>query len=369
MAESRILIGDCIEQMKKLPDSSVHCCVTSPPYYGLRNYGMDGQVGLEDTPEAYVAKLVDVFREVRRVLRDDGTLWLNLGDTYAANRTYQVHQTKGHKDHTFEAGSKVPFGLKPKDMIGIPWRVAFALQADGWWLRNEIIWNKTAPMPESCQDRCTKAHEHIFLLAKARSYYFDNEAIREPVKPSSGRNVHIPNYSIEEGKRINAEGKNYEIIKGANKRDVWTVPPKSFAEAHFATYPPDLIRPCVLAGTSEQGCCAKCGAPWEREKERVQVTRERPNSLTKRSGEPGTGNFCPNDVAGTETIHYRWVPSCDCNAECVPCTILDPFFGAGTTGVVAMNHGRNAIGCELNPAYAAIAEKRIREECGLLALT
>jgi len=299
-----ILIGDVREKIKELPDQSVHCVVTSPPYWGLRDYGKDGQIGMEDTPEEFVANLVSVFREVWRVLRDDGTLWLNLGDSYAGsgkgrNPDGTVHVSamiakQGSSAGTVMGnvkGGLVPDGLKPKDLVGIPWRVAFALQAEGWYLRQDIIWHKPNPMPESVTDRCTKSHEYIFLLSKSRQYYFDNEAIKEPAKYAGD----------DRGSRSDSRrGTIMNSVSGItaetrNKRDVWTVTTRPFKGAHFATFPPQLIEPCILAG-------------------------------------------CPPDG-----------------------TVLDPFFGAGTTGLVSQQHGRNWIGCELNAEYAEIASKRIED--------
>ena len=296
-----LLVGDCIEQMRTLPDASVNCCVTSPPYFGLRDYQVPGQIGLEDTPDAFVARLVEVFREVRRVLRDDGTLWLNLGDSYSAQGGAQVQGTKQAKGSQVgawggESRRGVP-GLKPKDLIGIPWRVAFALQADGWYLRQDIIWHKPNPMPESVRDRCTKAHEYVFLLSKGPRYYFDSEAIKEDaVKGAAGS-------SFSKGKTATHQlGRSSEKARAEdgkrNRRSVWTVTTKPFKGAHFATFPPDLIEPCILAG-------------------------------------------CP--VGGT---------------------VLDPFGGSGTTAGVAIKHGRKAILCELNPEYAALVKTRVDSIAG-----
>ncbi len=297
-------LGDCIETMRFwLPDQSIQTCVTSPPYFGLRDYGHEGQIGLEATPDAYVAKMVEVFREVRRVLRDDGTLWLNLGDSYnAAGRdghgTRQGYKQSSNRASASKADNCRPSvdWLKPKDLIGIPWRVAFALQADGWYLRQDIIWHKPNPMPESVRDRCTKAHEYIFLLSKSERYFFDGKAIREgdqiytrkasPKKiASSGA---LPNGPGTHG----GFGKDITTV-GANKRSVWTVATRPYKGAHFATYPPDLIEPCILAGSR------------------------------------------PGD------------------------TVLDPFGGSGTTAAVAKKHGRHAVLCELNPEYIPLIEQRI----------
>jgi DNA modification methylase len=315
-----ILIGDCRERLRELPDASVHCCVTSPPYFGLRDYGVDGQMGLEATPAEFVEGMVGLFREVRRVLRDDGTLWLNLGDSYAGSWGAQGHrltesddaswhgsQIKNHPKRGRQTGTIREAGLKPKDLIGIPWRVAFALQADGWWLRQDIIWSKPNPMPESVRDRCTKAHEYLFLLSKGPRYHFDAEAIAEAARyPEGPGNIH-QKYSDEYERtgdprlRTKAGLVNIGAKETRNKRSVWEVATQPFSGAHFATFPPALIEPCILAG------CPKGGA------------------------------------------------------------VLDPFGGAGTTGLVADRLGRDAILVELNPEYAALAQNRITGDAGLFA--
>lgn len=302
----KIMVGDCRQTLKTLPDCSVHCCVTSPPYFGLRDYGHDGQIGLEQTPDEFVQQMVAVFRQVHRVLRDDGTLWLNLGDSYAGSGkgpAGNLGKANNERDMTHtRASGLVPDGLKSKDLIGIPWRVAFALQADGWYLRQDIIWHKPSPMPESVTDRCTKSHEYIFLLSKSARYYFDHHSIREdaetPIDTKSAQSFKAPNGKARENYGTNED--NWLPDGKRNKRSVWTVSNKPFSGAHFATYPPDLIEPCILAGTPEGG------------------------------------------------------------------TVLDPFFGAGTTGLVADRLGRNCIGCELNPEYAMIAENRMRADGGML---
>ncbi|MDH3740293.1 MAG: site-specific DNA-methyltransferase [Hyphomicrobiales bacterium] len=307
-----------------MPDQSVNCCVTSPPYFGLRDYGVDGQMGLEETPDEYVAGMAEVFREVRRVLRDDGTLWVNLGDSYASawacNRQNVIAAGSLKKGKRKDRPNRLVNGLKEKDLIGIPWRVAFALQADGWYLRQDIIWSKPNPMPESVTDRCTKAHEYIFMMSKSPRYHFDQEAILEPSSPNTharlSQNVQDQIGSGRVPGKTNgtmkAVGRKFDPGKGnknnpsfdaamaimpphRNKRSVWTVTTKPFKEAHFATYPVKLIEPCILAG-------------------------------------------CP--VGGM---------------------VLDPFGGAGTTAVVAAKHGRQSMLIELNSDYAEIATKRIRE--------
>jgi len=300
--------GDCIDILPTLETNSIQCCVTSPPYYGLRDYGCAGQIGLEGTPNEYVEKLVQVFKEVRRVLADDGTLWLNLGDGYANNKdgntqgmsTSGLHYTNPNKDleqfrNEQQFKKRVPPGLKPKDLIGTPWRVAFALQADGWYLRQDIIWAKPNPMPESVTDRCTKAHEYIFLLTKSARYFMDMEAVREPIKDNSGQNMRAPKLGDHraDGNYDTVTTKTYSEIKGANRRSVWTITTKPFKEAHFATFPEEIPRTCILAGSKKGD------------------------------------------------------------------TILDPFSGAGTTGVVAEKLGRKYIGIELNPEYVKMSDDRM----------
>lgn len=349
-----LLNGDARTELKQIPDGTVQCCVTSPPYFGLRDYKVAGQIGLEQTPELYVAELVAVFREVRRVLRDDGTLWLNLGDSYAGSwGNYGGQNRTAGKQRAISAGSRVPNaawdertkfkppgadgfeGVKPKDLIGIPWMVAFALRADGWYLRQDIIWSKPNPMPESVQDRCTKSHEYIFLLTKSARYYYDAAAIAEPASGALYDQVE-EGYNGEGTKDYtsngvqNPSGVKARIIANArkradqfggnkhngdttqhsdgsiytgkltrNKRSVWTVPTACCKEAHFATFPPDLIRPCILAGS--------------------------------RAGD----------------------------------TVLDPFGGSGTTGQVALEEGRNVILIELNPDYCALIRHRTNVTPGL----
>ncbi len=303
-----ILQGDCIESLKKLEDQSINTCITSPPYWGLRDYGVDGQLGLEETAEEFIEGMVRVFSEVKRVLRDDGTLWLNMGDSYAMSSIRgKDSKFSGHlgamkhwgKEGSIQLGKRnLPFNLKPKNLIGMPWRLALALQADGWYLRQDIIWHKPNPMPESVRDRCTKSHEYIFLLSKKPKYYYDHEAIKEDAKYPQGPNS--PK-SIKKGQGefgMDTRGGLHKI--GANpkknKRSVWKVSTKPFKGAHFATFPKDLIEPCVLAGCPEGG------------------------------------------------------------------TVLDPFGGSGTTGIVAAQHKRNAVLLELNQEYIDLAKDRINLE-------
>jgi len=304
---NQIIQGNVLDSASwdSIPDQHIQACVTSPPYWGLRDYGVDGQLGLEKTPEEFVARMVQVFGYVRRILRDDGTLWLNLGDSYAGggmsnpsvSSTLGGGKDRGAADYSITRS--VPSGLKPKDLCGIPWRVALALQADGWWLRQDIIWHKPNPMPESVRDRCTKAHEYLFLLTKAPRYFCDMTAIAEPVADSTVSRLSQPGLPDQNGSE-RVPGKTNGNMKAVgskdtrNKRSVWTVATKPYKEAHFATFPPELIKPCVLAG-------------------------------------------CPEGAI-----------------------VFDPFMGSGTTGMVARMHGRDYLGMELNPEYIELAVKHIR---------
>ena len=305
---NKIYFGDCLNVLKTFPERSVNCCITSPPYYGLRDYGVDGQIGNEESPDEYINKLVNVFNEVKRVLTDDGTLWLNLGDSWvgsnqcagtknptpkqASNNGTNYMATENHKSKLSKLN-----GYKPKDLMGIPWMVAFALRESGWYLRQDIIWAKGNPMPESVKDRCTKSHEYIFLLSKSRKYYFDSNSIKEPRVSQHGsgnkQRKQRPNADVlhkgNQAGSIPYDGN--ETLR--NKRDVWNVNIKPCKESHFATFPDTLIEPCVLAGCPENGI------------------------------------------------------------------ILDPFMGAGTTGMVAKRHKRNYVGIELNADYIKITEERI----------
>lgn len=306
---SEVYNEDCIVGMKKLPDKIVNCCVTSPPYYGLRDYGVDGQIGLEETPEQYVQKLVEVFREVKRVLKDDGTLWLNLGDTYATPKEGNTYgtSTSAFKAKKYAEGLNLqkfkkttPLNCKPKDLIGIPWMVAFALRADRWYLRQDIIWNKPNPMPESVTDRCTKSHEYFFLLSKSRRYYYDYASIQEDT-------VTFDNLIRDrDGSKLNntpgrtrMAGLTTNQYEKRNKRSVWTVATKPYKDAHFATFPENLIVDCIKGGCQEGGI------------------------------------------------------------------VLDPFMGAGTTALVARKLNRNYIGFELNKEYIKIANNRLANELGM----
>ena len=377
--DHRIIQGDCIEGLRTLPDASVHCCVTSPPYWGLRDYGHAGQIGLEETPEAYVARMVEVFREVRRVLRDDGTCWLNLGDSYANNGLRDSSKVGGFTGDRIRRSVKgtidsrpreIPDGLKPKDLVGIPWRVAFALQADGWWLRQDIIWHKPNPMPESVRDRCTKAHEYVFLMTKSERYFYDADAVSEV----SVSGPHVRNRASnfkKAGKEVfgrHLRGAEKIVCDGTrNRRSVWTVTTKPYSGAHFAVMPAALVEPCIKAGCPEQ-CCPACGAGYERVTDRQTIRRERPNQFTSYRAINGQPD---QTKAGVSVKTLGWQPACDCAAAgTIPGTVLDPFAGSGTTLAVAAELGRSGIGCELNPEYIELANQRIaksREKVALFA--
>ena len=392
----RILVGDCLERLRTLSEESVHCVVTSPPYWGLRDYGVAGAIGLEPTLQEHLETIVTVFREVRRVLRSDGTCWLNLGDSYANDVKWGG--ASGGLNDTSAAGGysrdRKHTGLKPKDLVGIPWRVAFALQADGWWLRSEIVWHKPNPMPESVRDRPTSAHEKLFLLTKAARYFYDAEAVRVPRPHPNNPTFRVGAYpdqgttpqknSRESDKqrghsrrhagfndRWDAMSKEGQQASGANLRNVWTIPTFGFPEAHFATFPPKLVEPCIKAGTSEKGCCPECGTPWVRGMEVHD-----PDGRLGRSwhdddpkerlaiGQRGTPRGEGRPIHRTS----GWQPLCDCGAgDPIPCTVLDPFGGSGTVGLVASRLGRDAILIELNPEYAEMAERRIHGDAPLLA--
>jgi DNA modification methylase len=373
-----ILNGDVIACLRSLPDACVQCVVTSPPYWGLRDYGVEGQIGLEPTPEEYVAKMVDVFREVRRVLRDDGVLWLNLGDSYVgANNTDKGGNANFGSQGGVTTASRCKGdwqGLPQKNLVGIPWRVAFALQADGWYLRSDIIWSKPNPMPESVTDRPTKSHEYVFLLTKSSRYFYDADAIREPYAESTFKRAKSVNNAAarkDNGTAINQRGltaeqqtKAYSKVTetgGRNKRSVWHIATQSFSEAHFATFPEALVEPCIKAGTSARGACPKCGAPWRRVVEKGGGTTGA--SWHDHSNDLKRGQVAP--PSATFNGYYRrdigWQPSCTCGTEeTVPCVVLDPFGGSGTVAKVARDLGRSSILIEINPEYVQIAKKRLR---------
>ena len=437
-----ILQGDCLDQLKTLPDESVDCCVTSPPYYGLRSYLPDGhpdkalEIGLDATPEAYVARLVEVFREVRRVLKPGAVAWINLGDSYCGYKGDNYGRTKGNLPthctsvletcSRLDTGTPQTTGLKPKDLIGVPWMVAFALRADGWYLRSDIIWHKPNCMPESVTDRPTKSHEYLFLLSKSQRYYYDSIAVQEESITKDPRKPYTSQGAKDlDGRDVWHSGEKRENgdFTKRNKRTVWTIPTKPFPGSHFAVFPEKLIEPCILAGTSEKGYCPTCGKPWMRQVERSRATYHRTEDPTQTTGRKGMNRPRPGEsdryvlgitqselaamlrkaaegrecemeaVFGSKWAHWTrtdssgariptfadakeiydilgieipfdgtpggWLPSCQCACEPVPGVVLDPFFGAGTVGVVAKKLGRHYIGIELNPEYIGMAKARI----------
>ena len=377
--------GDCRAVLATLPAQSVQCIVTSPPYYGLRDYGCGGQIGLEPTPDEYVAQMVAVFREVRRVLRDDGTLWLNIGDSYnsATKGTGGATEKQATNAGAFFSARRFNGGdAKEKDLLGIPWALAFALRADGWYLRSDIIWHKPNPMPESVRDRPTKAHEYVFLLTKQPRYFYDADAIQEP-HPRDWWNE-TPSKPGNPDRKDGGGRQGAKETDGANARSVWTIATQPFSGAHFATMPPDLAERCIKAGTSERGQCPHCGASWVRIIEKGKPDSEWQarcganvgggynGQSTKGHDDAGVQNA--SDVkrrilAGLGTKRMAgWMPSCECSQhEPVPQTVLDPFGGAGTTGLVADRLRRDAVLIELNPEYAAMARARVRDDAPLIA--
>jgi len=446
-----ILNGDVLDHLKGLPDCSVQCVVTSPPYWGLRDYGtakweggdpdckhnpqkpdggeradrslplgrggiykdtcgkcgavrIDNQIGLEKTPEEYTQKMVVVFREVKRVLRDDGTLWLNLGDSYVGGGRGGKEQCGGgsFEESRYDNGMKIGLptgkidGLKPKDLVGIPWRVAFALQADGWYLRSDIIWSKPNPMPESVTDRPTKAHEYVFLMTKSARYYYDADAIREkggdPIGTHRGGSL-IKAAKGEIGDPFvscqNHSGGIESLLSSGtrNRRTVWEIATQPTPDAHFATFPEALVEPCIKAGTSERGCCAVCGAPWERIVEKGEPLESQKKACGADSeggyngiswkyenflhGKTGFSHEKENKQQNASDVKRRildgmkerissWQPTCKCNADTVPCVVLDPFGGSGTTAKVSRRLKRSCILIELNPAYIKITRGKLR---------
>jgi DNA modification methylase len=378
---NKIIFGDCRDTMRQLATDGVkvQMCVTSPPYYGLRDYGHDGQIGLEETPEQYIEAMVEVFRCVKDILSDDGVLWLNIGDSYYNYRPGKgqalVKQSVSNTsqdlpENCARRGNKLE-GLKEKDLIGIPWMLAFALRADGWYLRQDIIWHKPNPMPESVQDRCTKAHEYIFLLSKSQKYFYDNEAIKEPSEhPEDNRKSRVntstaKDFQRDVGNKLAVGDKTYPF---RNKRSVWTVNTKPYGGAHFAVFPEELIEPCILAGTSQRGHCPKCGVRWSRKVERViSQSVECPKTQSAHEARGGVGK--PTGTVGKSgggringyTTTMGWESNCDCGVNPVQDIVLDPFMGSGTTAQVAQQLGRKYFGCELNPEYKTLQDQRVAQ--------
>lgn len=401
---NQVHIGHCLDLLKRLPDRCIHSVITSPPYWNLRDYltppvywpavsyspiaGLPeitipeqmAPLGLEPDIWAFVGHLVAVFREVKRVLRNDGACWVNLGDTYVTSPpgnngkhnpdslgdgAYRRRQERqlGHGEN-MDAIYQKPKDLKMKDLAAIPWRVALALQADGWYLRSDIIWHKTNPMPESIKDRPTKAHEYVFLLSKNERYYFDQEAIRESsVRPGDiqtfgGAKSRAGNDPRNNGREDNNRqwGKDFETSETRNKRSVWSISSQPYPSAHFATFPEKLITPMVLASTSEYGCCSSCGNPWQRVVEKVKGENSSYNGSSFTKGKTRQAREHLAKVGEQErtaaTVTTGWEPTCQCGAGIAPAIILDPFAGSGTTLQVAIKHRRQAIGFDNNETYA-----------------
>lgn len=387
MSKATILQGDVRDVLATLPERHFHCAVTSPPYWGLRSYlpanspDKAREIGSEKTPQEFVATMVDVFQGVWRVLRDDGVLWLNIGDSYAGGgrggdtgRSTLQGSTIG-QDNSKLARKIIAGGLKPKDLCGVPWRVALALQADGWTLRDAVIWWKPSPMPSSQRDRCTSAYEFLFQLTKRATYYFDIDAIRTEPTAAGLTRIACPSGRgrADEGSFHNHEadefrGQRNEIgpsihPNGCAPRNVWRISSDGYKGEHYATFPVELPARCIKASTSAKGCCPDCGAPWRRIVDRTPVTRERPNELTKRTGVNGTGNHCANTVAGVEARTLGWEPACGCQRDDVErCRVLDPFNGAGTTAIACRRLGVDYTGIELDARAIEQTHARLRKE-------
>lgn len=410
-----------LDGLRGLADQSVHCIATSPPYWGLRNYGVPPQdweaieyapmpgvptvtipaqqvaLGLEADPASFVAHVVQIFREARRVLRDDGVLWVNFGDSHLSKPYRSDNPQSCSKGHTQtqvpqspmgvihnQRGTLLTTGLKPKDLVGIPWRIAFALQADGWTLRQDVIWAKGSCMPESVTDRCTKSHEYVFMFAKSQRYFFDHIAIREPAVATPGwAKQRLKGKNTWEYNNTDAR-KSVDVVQGGtnletkgivetgmrNKRSVWNINPKPYKGAHFAVWPEALVEPMILAGSSE-GCCATCGAPRQRIIERAQTGTEDYAGKWKDEDAQSSGRRIlarvraaraagnAHDAPFSQPITKGWQDSCGCGAKTIPCTVLDPFSGSGTTGAVARRLGRGYVGIDLNAEYLVLAKERI----------
>jgi len=435
IASTTLYLGDALAGLRRLADQSVHMVVTSPPYFGLRDYGtgqwaggdpdcphrvrtaqavaksqasstllstsretvghtqegyarvcgrcgavrVDQQIGLEETVDEYIHRLLDVFREVWRVLRNDGTLWLNIGDSYAGSGK-GPHGPNGAVKHERNQGFHSPgqrtYGYKAKDLMMIPARLALALQADGWYIRSEIIWHKVAPMPESVTDRPTSAHEKVYLLTKANRYYYDAEAVREQpadYERQGGTAPYTANGSATHG--IGSRSMHQMNPPSANLRNVWSLSPDPYPQAHYATFPRELPRRCILAGTSARGVCPHCGKPWAR----VTETTRTFESGSGKSGRLPVGKNGLRLQGGGETLDIRrgptvhttttgWQQTCRCPAhDPIPAVVLDPFMGSGRTALVANSLGRHAVGCELNPANIELARQQVTAGLGLLA--
>ena len=413
-----LYVGDALEVLREMPSDSAHCVVTSPPYWALRDYGVEPTawpevvysplpgfaltvppetcaLGLETDPYAFVAHLVAVFRELRRVIRPEATVWLNIGDCYASKArgsdrgwdasrlSNPVRLQKAQAASMRRTGERhrgKQHGLKSKDLAGIPWLLAFALRTDGWWLRGENIWDKANPMPESLTDRPARAHEQVFLLTKSDRVFYDYVAVRETASGTAnarGSKLSAPKAMQHPDARAGVKQNQSamigfsELVARRNLRSVWRVAAQPYRGAHFAVFPPSLIEPCILAGTSAHGCCSDCGAPWEPVNEKRSLGRHelprdhpeyRPARYIGKHDETNGGGQRYLDV-----VTVGWTPTCSCAAAVKPCVVLDPFMGAGTTALVARKHGRHAVGIERSPEYAEQVAERLAQQ-SLLAV-
>lgn len=406
-ASARIFRGEALDVLATLPPGTAQTAVTSPPYWGLRDYGVPtriwgaepgcrrhrwigngdgidvdsghgqfcercgawrGCLGLEPDPELYVEHLVEVMRQVRRALRDDGTLWLVIGDSFAKGK--RASGSRSRPDPSTETVRRSPAGTKPKDLIGIPWRVAFAMQADGWWLRSDIVWQKPNVMPESVRDRPTRSHEFVFLFSKSPRYFYDAEAVREPDQGGRSGNGYVRPERLSYGGNRRPRGQEHGWVGGGgrNRRSVWTIPTQCFKGAHFATFPEALVEPCVLAGSSPVAC-STCGSPWRRivnSRRILDGKQEIQGGWTSADKTLRSGRSLQPTGYGSRRVEIRretvgWEPTCDHDDPGARCTVLDPFAGAGTTGIVATRQGRDFLGVELSTEYARLGRRRIRD--------
>lgn len=404
----RIIQADVLDGLARVATGSVQTVVTSPPYWGLRDYGVEGQIGLEKTLEEYIEKLVGVFREVGRSLREDGTLWLNMGDCYSGNNTGKFRPGSGRADGIVDPrgqrnrnGNRAVAGMKTKDMVGLPWMLAFALRADGWYLRSDVVWAKTNPIPESVRDRPTRSHEFLFLLTKRPRYFYDGFAIREPAVANHGSGngykrdarlsyggrgsdePYVPASATFRRTRSKREKPIPDQTRGThrpdrkdtfptdfrNKRDVWTINCKAYKGAHLATFPPALVEPCLLAGASQHGCCPACGAGWKRIIKKSGGTlgrswHDHSNDAQAGMSQEGCAGLDSKTDAGGAGYRVEcvgWEPDCGCDAgDPIPCTVMDPFAGSGTVGEVAVRLGYDSILIELKPEYIRLCEERTK---------
>jgi len=370
--DATIINGDVLKVLQSMSSESVQCVVTSPPYWGLRDYNVEGMIGLEPTLDEFLAKMVEVFAEVKRVLRKDGTVWLNMGDGYAGPSSRASNNGRSGFGNKREAVVNKGAGVfKTKDLMLMPSRLAIALQDNGWWIRSEIIWHKPNSMPESCTDRPSSSHEKIYLLTKSSKYFYDADAVREnnhdTYNGQRGNSTTRKKMQSKMRTKTTQDQMDYYSTHGRNLRNVWKIPTQPYKNAHFATFPEALPMKCIMAGTSEKGCCSKCGTPLKRITEKKRIRRDEFKKTDPRY-RPSKYNGAYEGINGKGDAGYSssktlgWEPDCECNAETKPCTVLDIFSGAATTGLVALKLQRKYIGIELNPDYVAMSLKRIEKE-------